>query len=197
MNIHSVATRDKRIRILEAAKAAFARQGYFGTTVGDVARRARVADGTIYLHFKDKEDLLVQLFESAAAEFIAGARALVAEPGAPLKRLERLLLLHLQLLGRDRDLAIVFQVELRHSLKYLRRFSRTRLRDYTDLIRALLAEGQAEGSVRADVHLPTATRVIFGALDETVTAWVVSQRPRPLASESERVMTILLEGLKA
>jgi TetR/AcrR family fatty acid metabolism transcriptional regulator len=100
-------------------------------------------------------------------------------------------------LGRDRDLAIVFQVELRHSLKYLRRFSRTRLRDYTDLIRALLAEGQAEGSVRADVHLPTATRVIFGALDETVTAWVVSQRPRPLASESERVMTILLEGLKA
>ena len=191
-----MAGRDKRERILEAAKAAFARQGYFGTTVGDVARRAKVADGTIYLYFKDKEDLLVQLFESAADEFIAGARALLAEPAAPLKRLERLLHLHLELLGRDRDLAVVFQVELRHSLKYLRRFSRTRLREYTDMIQALLAEGQAEGSVRSELHLPTATRVIFGALDETVTAWVVSERPRPLAGEGGPIFSMLLEGLK-
>jgi len=127
-------TDGKRERILEAAVKVFARKGYFAAKVSEIARKAGVADGTIYLYFRNKEDILVCLFDQAMAEYLERARRDVqAAVGAP-DRLLAMAAQHLSGLGSNRDLAVVFQVELRQSTKFMERFTASCLQDYFALL---------------------------------------------------------------
>lgn len=187
---------DKRERILDAAVIEIAGQGYHQTTVAMIAGRAGVADGTIYLYFRSKEEILVGLFDRAMAQFIAEGRQL-PQAGDAAQRLRELITLHLNLLGRDRDLAIVFQVELRHSLHFLDLFSRTRLREYFEAIAGIIAQGQREGTFRADLEPLFMAKAIFGILDETATDWVLAKRNTRLAARADEIGDLLLRGLGA
>jgi TetR/AcrR family fatty acid metabolism transcriptional regulator len=185
---------DKRRRILEAAIHVFARKGWFAARVSDVAKRAGVADGTIYLYFRNKEDLLVRLFDEVMSEHVSqGRRAIQALPSAP-ERLLELARRHLAALGANRDLAVVFQVELRQSKSFMERFSASWLRDYFDLLDEILAQGQQEGSLRCDVNRGLAAKVLFGALDETVTSWLLSDKQYPLEELAAPVVDLFLRG---
>src|SRR5712691_3932848 len=132
----------RRDAILRAAIDVFAESGYFNAQMADVARAAGVAAGTVYLYFRSKDDLLVSIFERSMRDALAEGRAVVAEVTDPSERLRRFARLHLGRLGRDRNLAIVFQVELRQSLKFMERFSSTLVRDYLGQIRAAIVDGQ-------------------------------------------------------
>src|SRR3954468_10476728 len=147
MNIHSVmplnavARRSdpppgpKRDAILRAAIDVFAERGFFNAQVADVARSAGIAAGTVYLYFKSKDDLLVSIFERSMRDGLEAGRNAVADLDDPRERLRRLARGHLAWLGADRNLAIVFQVELRQSTKFMERFSSSLLQDYLGLIR--------------------------------------------------------------
>jgi TetR/AcrR family fatty acid metabolism transcriptional regulator len=186
---------DKREAILKAATQVFARNGFFQSQVADVARAAGVAAGTVYLYFRSKDDLLVSLFERTMREAIAEGRAALEGIGDPRERLMRIATLHLERLGRDRDLAVVFQVELRQSTKFMERFSATLLRDYLGLIRETLAAGQASGQFRADLNPTIAAKVFFGALDEMATNWILSRRRYSLAAEAETIVDLFVNGV--
>jgi TetR/AcrR family fatty acid metabolism transcriptional regulator len=186
---------DKRDAILRAAVKVFARHGYFQSQVADVARVAGVAAGTVYLYFRSKDDLLVSIFERTMKDAIAEGRAALADVADPVERLRRIARLHLERLGRDRDLAVVVQVELRQSIKFMERFSSTHLQDYLTLIRRTIADGQAAGVFRGDVSANTAAKVLFGALDEMATNWMLSRRKYALASEADTVVDLLIGGL--
>ncbi len=136
---------DKRDLILRAAVRVFAERGFFGAQVADVARVAGVAAGTVYLYFHGKDDLLVSIFERVMTDAIAEARVVVSTTVDPVDRLRQIARLHLDRLGRDRNLAVVFQVELRQSTKFMEQFSTTRLREYLGLIRDAIGDGQAAG----------------------------------------------------
>ncbi len=187
----------KAERILDAAVLEIARHGYYGTTVSAIARRAGVADGTIYLYFKSKEDLLVSIFERAMQRFDQEARRIVEDGAGAEAKLRRLVALHLTLLGEDRDLAVIFQVEFRHTLHILERLSRSRMRDYLALIAQVVEQGKREGVFKADLDALFTAKVVFGILDEMATDWVLSQRNVRLASRSEPVADLLLGGLRA
>jgi len=189
------AAADKRDAILRAAVKVFARNGYFQSQVADVARVAGVAAGTVYLYFRSKDDLLVSIFDRTMKDAIAEGRAALADVGDPVERLRRIAGLHLDRLGRDRDLAVVVQVELRQSIKFMERFSSTHLQDYLNLIRRTIADGQAAGVFRADVNATTAAKVFFGALDEMATNWMLSRRKYALAGEADAVVDLLIGGL--
>src|SRR5947207_6789506 len=82
---------DKRARIIDAAIKVFAERGFHTATVAEIARAAGVADGTIYLYFKSKDDLLLRLFDEKMTALLAEVRdALAGEPTAP-EKLRRLL----------------------------------------------------------------------------------------------------------
>src|SRR5688572_28878458 len=100
---------DKREAILRAAIKVFAGKGYFNSKVSDIAKEAGIADGTVYLYFKSKDDILHSFFDRAMAEFIAEGKKQLAELESPAEKLRRIAELHLERLGADRDLAIVFQ----------------------------------------------------------------------------------------
>ena len=117
---------DKREAILRAAIKVFAQKGYFNSKVADIAKEAGIADGTVYLYFKSKDEILHSIFDRAMEEFISEGKREIAEIATADKRLERIAQLHLERLGADRDLAVVFQVELRGSTKFMEEFSARR-----------------------------------------------------------------------
>src|SRR5438132_4725903 len=170
MNIHSVMAppaalrrssaatppAPKREAILRAATDVFASRGFFHAQVADVARTAGVAAGTVYLYFRSKDDLLASIFERAMAEAFEEGRAALSGVGDPCERLRQFARLHLARLGGDRNLAIVFQVELRQSVKFMGRLSSTLLRDYLGQIRSALVDGQRAGVFRADINATAA-----------------------------------------
>jgi len=186
---------DKRDAILRAATRVFAQNGFFQSQVADVARVAGVAAGTVYLYFKGKDDLLVSIFERSMRDVIAEGRAAVTGVADPAERLRRIARLHLGRLGRDRHLAVVFQVELRQSVKFMERFSATFLRDYLKLIRDAMADGQHSGAFRKDLSPTTASKIFFGALDEMATNWMLSRRKYDLAAEADAVVDLLINGI--
>jgi TetR/AcrR family fatty acid metabolism transcriptional regulator len=185
---------DKRRRILDAAVQVFARKGYFGAKVAEIARQAGVADGTIYLYFHNKEDILVSLFNEVMAEHIEGARQEITRlPGAPA-RLHAIATRHLRLFGGNRDLAIVFQVELRHSTRFLERFTGSWLQDYFSVVNTVIEDGQREGTLRPDLPRKVATKAFFGALDEMVTSWILTHKEYDLAQLAGPVVDLFLDG---
>lgn len=188
---------DKRAAILRAAIKVFARNGYFNSKVSDVAGEARIADGTVYLYFKSKDEILHSIFDQAMNEFIDEGRrelALIAEPADRLKRVAEL---HLKRLSDDRDLAIVFQVELRGSTKHMREFSAAGFHDYLDIIRKTITDGQAAGDFRNDIKPIVAAKILYGALDEMVTNWVLSEKTYPLEPLAGEVLKIFFGGIRA
>src|SRR5438094_7751005 len=186
----------KRDALLRAAIDVFADRGYFNAQVADVARAAGVAAGTVYLYFKSKDDLLVSIFERSMREDLALGRAAVAGLDDPAERLRRLARGHLARLGADRNLAIVFQVELRQSTKFMERFSSTLLRDYLGLIREAIEDGQRDGVFRSDIKPTVAAKILFGALDEMATNWILSRRRYSLEAEADVVVDLFLNGAK-
>ena len=207
MTIHSVASpsaarvpdrpdkADKREAILRAATHVFAQRGFFNAQVADVARAAGVAAGTVYLYFRGKDDLLVSIFERTMREAIEEGRAAIAPIDSPLDRLRAIARVHLERLGHDRSLAVVFQVELRQSTKFMERFSATAVREYLGLIRDVIVDGQAKGVIRAGLNATLAAKLFFGALDEMATNWILSRRKYTLADESDAIVDILVKGL--
>jgi TetR/AcrR family fatty acid metabolism transcriptional regulator len=188
---------DKHERILRAATKVFATRGFFGAQVADVARAADVAAGTVYLYFKGKDDLLIAIFERTMSEAIAEGRAALSGIGDPIDRLREIARLHLERLGRDRHLAVVFQVELRQSTKFMERFSATQLREYLGIIRDTIADGQAAGAIRPSINPTLAAKMLFGALDEMATNWMLSRRRYALASAVDDVIDLFIHGVKA
>lgn len=185
---------DKRRRILEAAVKVFARRGYFGAKVSEIARKADVADGTIYLYFRSKEDILVSLFDEVMTEHLERSRRELRRiDGAPA-RLRAVAAHHLRLFGENRDLAVVFQVELRHSTKFLERFTASWLQDYFALLGDVIEQGQREGSLRRDLPRKIVTKAFFGALDEMVTSWILGKRDYDLAQLAGPVVDLFLHG---
>jgi TetR/AcrR family transcriptional regulator, fatty acid metabolism regulator protein len=193
--VRSAGTADKRDLILRAATRVFAQNGFFQSQVADVAKVAGVAAGTVYLYFKGKDDLLVSIFERSMSEVIGEGRAAVDGIADPAERLRRIAHLHLGRLGRDKHLAVVFQVELRQSVKFMERFSATFLQDYLKLIRDAIADGQQTGAFRKDISATTATKIFFGALDEMATNWMLSRRKYDLTAEADAVVDLFIHGV--
>lgn len=190
-------TNDKFSAILRGAIQVFARSGYFNAKVAEVARAAGVADGTVYLYFKNKDDLLVSIFNTAMAEFNARAQQELAEIADPHQQLRHFAKLHFEALEADRELAVVFQVEFRHSTRFMEQFSETMLADYLKMLREILERGQKQGAFRANLNPKVVAKVIFGALDEMVTNWVLSHHNFKLTPLVDPVMDVFLTGIKA
>lgn len=188
----------KRDRILKAAIRIFSLKGYFNSRISEIARLAGVADGTIYLYFKNKDDLLISLFEEKMGEVVADVRARVAEGGDALSRLKIFIRNHMDLLIREAGLLEVIQVELRQSNKFMKEYVPVKFLEYLDVISGILEEGKRQGAFRSDLNVTLARRAIFGALDEISLAYVLSRKrkydPEEAAAE---VYRIFAAGLSA
>jgi TetR/AcrR family fatty acid metabolism transcriptional regulator len=184
---------DKRKRILAAAVRTFGRRGFHEARIAEIASAAGVAEGTVYLYFRNKEDLLGQVFDETMDDVLPQGRAIRSSDAPIAERLRSILGLHVSLLASDRDLASVFQIELRRSARLVERFSRSKLVEYFRILEGLLRDGIASGELREDLDPRLAVRILFGAADEIISEWLLSGEAVP-ASTGERLVDTLLAG---
>lgn len=186
---------DKHQRILDAAIKIFAVKGFFQAKVSEIAREAGVADGTVYLYFKNKDELLISIFEVKMREVIQQFRMAVSDLPDAQSRLVRLVELHLGGFQENPDLAAVFQVELRQSYRFMREYAKGELKEYLDLIGEIVEQGQREGVFRADMPVGLMKRFIFGAIDEVVSTWVMSGMKYDLVGVSAQLVDLFVQGI--
>lgn len=188
---------DRHRQILDAAIKVFAERGFHKSRVSDIAREANVADGTIYLYFKSKDDILISVFEETMAEMTDGAEAAVAAAGDPLDGLRAFAVFHMENVERHRDVAKVLQVELRLSNTFMKEYKPTRLQRYMDIVGNLIEEGQRRGDVRPDASPIILRRAFFGALDEIAMQWILTPNPRyGLRDSAEQIAALFIRGLR-
>jgi len=186
---------DKPQQIIDAAIRVFARSGYYNSRVSDIAREAGIASGTIYLYFKTKDDILVTLFREKMAEWVASVRREIAAERDPVAKIRKIVALHFRVLEENPDLAEVVQVELRQGQKFLRGAAAQEITSYFALIGSILEEGIAVGRIRADLPVKVATKMLFGAMDQMATSWVLGKRGYRLSDTAEAVADIFLNGV--
>lgn len=195
-NVRQEKKAEKKQRIQDAAIHVLARNGYYGTTVSQIAREAGVADGTLYLYFENKDDLLLKIIDELTAGFIAEGKPILEATNSPMERLERFAELHLRSLSADHDLACIFQIELRHNTRFLKTFSETRMRTYFSILEGIIVEAQEQGMVRAEIDPRLTAKLLFGALDELVTNWLLSKRDYDLTTLAGPTLDIILNGIR-
>lgn len=189
---------DKRERILEAALHVFAERGFYNAKVSEVAKEAGVADGTIYLYFANKDDLLIQLFEDRM-DFIIQRLQLELEKAdrSPLDQLRRLIRLHIDLAIFDSDLAEFITVELRQSSKFVKEYENPQFVRYLQILREMIEEGQRVGEIRAGMDSRLIVRAIFGALDEVLLTLTLASRTRSVDVKmaADQLADMIIEGM--
>jgi TetR/AcrR family fatty acid metabolism transcriptional regulator len=187
---------DKREKILRAAVKVFARKGFYATRVSEIAKAAGVADGTIYLYFENKDDVLISVFEDRITRLLVVLREEIAKSSGFEDGFRRIVELQLGLLDGQRDLAEVITVNLRQSSKLLKQYATPLFTQYLELIAALVAEGQREGVVRPDLNPRIVARSLWGALDGVAVTWAIGGgETGQLAKAAIQVGDVFLAGL--
>jgi TetR/AcrR family transcriptional regulator, fatty acid metabolism regulator protein len=182
-------------QIIDAAIRVFARTGFYNSRVSDIAREAGIASGTIYLYFKTKDEILVTLFREKMAEWVAQVRRQIASEPDAVAKIRRLVALHFSVLETDPDLAEVVQVELRQGHKFFRGASAHEISAYFELIGSILREGIASGQFLKELPVKMATKMLFGAMDQVATSWVLGKRAYRLSDAAEPVASLFLRGV--
>ncbi|MBO8173566.1 MAG: TetR/AcrR family transcriptional regulator [Bacillaceae bacterium] len=187
---------DKKEIILEAAKIVFAESGYHGASISKIAKRAGIGDGTVYLYFKNKEDILITLFHDTIHNKFAEQveQAIRYYDDARLALLE-LVRNHFDFFGRDIHLSRVIQIESRQSEQNVREGMKPGIQKYFRIIESVVERGQEQGHFRKDVSSRNSRKMIFGTLDEMVTSWVLSTKEYPLIQMVEPAYKLFIQGL--
>jgi TetR/AcrR family fatty acid metabolism transcriptional regulator len=191
-------SREQRRRaILDSAVRVFAEHGFFAARIRDIAAGAGVAEGTIYLYFEGKDDLLLTAFREKVNEFVASVREVTASELPFEQRLARFAELQFQSIEAEPPLAMVLLLESRQSSKFYGGAVRDVLRTYAQAIDTLLAGGVERGELRADTEIPLARRMLIGALEEIELEWLLGERTRPLAAIAPRFAAAFYRGIAA
>ena len=181
-------------QIIDAAVIVIAENGYHQAQVSKIAKQAGVADGTIYLYFKNKEDILISLFQEKMGAFVEVIEKKIAGKTTAAEKLLMLVETHLKLLADDLHLAIVTQLELRQSNKELRLKVNEVLKGYLNLIDHIVTEGIEQGEFNKGLDVRLARQMIFGTIDETVTSWVMNEQKYNLPALARPVHQLLING---
>jgi TetR/AcrR family fatty acid metabolism transcriptional regulator len=186
---------DKYQRILEAAIKVFAEQGFFQSTISQIAKEAGVADGTIYLYFKNKDDILVQFFNYKAKQVFDGFREEVNRAESAVDKLRNLVRRHLAEFQRDRNMAILYQFETHQSSRLAEKQIKEMSNMYLDIVAEIMEQGQQEGLIRKNLYLSLVKRFILGAVDEVINTWIHSGGEYDLVSMADPLVDLFIEGV--
>ena len=189
---------NKHTKIIAAATKVFAKKGFFTARISDIAKEAKVADGTIYLYFNNKYDILLSVFEEEVGKIAENTEKLLEQEDDPRRQLEIFCSQHLLAMKKNRYLAEVIQIELRQPYKIIKEYRNNTFSKYSGIIGTIIRQGQQSGCFRGDLHPDLAKRCIFGALDEISRVWNASLESNYAVNEIiNEVLTIFLSGIEA
>jgi len=187
--------KDKYHRILEATVKVLSEQGFYQSTVSQIAKEAGVADGTIYLYFKNKDDILVHFFSFRTRQVFACLREEVEQADNTIDKLRSLVRRHLEEFQSDRNMAVVYFTETHKSHRLVEQQIKEMSKMYLDIVAEIVEQGQEEGIIRKDLYVGLVKRVIVGAVDEVINTWLHSEGKYDLVSMADPLVELFLEGI--
>lgn len=189
---------DKHRKIIRAATKVFAKKGFFNARISDIAKEAKVADGTIYLYFNNKFDILLSVFEQEIGKLIDQVTLLLEKEDNPNNRLEIFITNHLEEMKKNKYLAEVIHIELRQTSKLIREYRKNKFSEYLNIIATIIENGQQEGFFRQDVKPEIAKKILFGSLDEVSRIWHLGNEcPATVEEVTRQITAIFRTGLLA
>jgi len=184
---------NKHSKIITAATKVFAKKGFFNARISDIAKEAKVADGTIYLYFNNKFDILISVFEEEIGSLIKQVKPLLAAEDDPRKMLEIFASRHLSAMKRNKNLAEVIQIELRQSAKLIKDYRNNKFSEYINIISDIVKLGQEQNIFRKNIQPGIAKRAFFGALDEISRVWTVTSSTKYTLEETTQQILIIFQ----
>ena len=187
---------NKHTKIISAATKVFAKKGFFTARISDIAKEAKVADGTIYLYFNNKYDILLSVFDEEVGKIVENTKKLISKEDDPVKMLKVYITQHLLAMKKNRYLAEVIQIELRQTNKVIKSYRDNKFSEYIGIISEIIQKGQQADRYKSEVNPEIAKRIIFGALDEVCRVWNASLESHYTVDEiSEQVMILIHNGI--
>lgn len=187
---------NKHQKILHAAIKVFSEKGFYNSRVSEIAKEANVADGTIYLYFKNKDDILISLFEEEFGKIVQNMRAALDKEKDALQKIKRFAITHLSIVSKQQELGEVMGVEVRQSSKFMKEYINKPFIEYLNIIRSVVTEGQEKGLIRKDLTPGIMKRAFFGALDEMARYWVLStQKKHSIDDAALQISDVFIRGM--
>ena len=169
--------------------------GFAASSVSKIAKEAGVADGTIYLYFKNKDDILYQFISFKTESVFEKMNQAVAKGSNAETKLRNLIRCHLQEFQNDKNMAVIFQSEVR----YLRDIE-SQIKDiskmYLDLLSDIIEQGQIEGTMRQDLFVGLVKRFILGAVEGVISTWVSAHGRYDLVSMADPLVDLYMTGVR-
>jgi len=189
-------TADKHAKIIRAATKVFAKKGFFNARISDIAKEAKVADGTIYLYFNNKYDMLLSVFEEKIGKLVEQINSQIEQEEDPRRMLELFIGNHLREMKKNKNLAEVIQIELRQTNKMIKDYRNNKFSEYLNIIATIIKTGQKQKVFRQDILPGIAKRAIFGALDEIARIWSINiDSVYEIDATENQVIKIFLVGV--
>lgn len=187
---------NKHQKIIRAAVKVFAEKGFYNARVSEIAKEASVADGTIYLYFKNKDDILISLFEEEFGQIVENMRKELAKEKDALQKIRCFAACHLSIIAKNLQLTEVLGVEVRQSSKFMKEYVNKPFIEYLNLARSIVIEGQEAGLIRKDLTPGIMKRALFGALDEMARYWVLStKRKHSIQDAARQISEVFIRGM--
>lgn len=188
---------DKHNKIIISATKVFAKKGFFNARISDIAKEAKVADGTIYLYFNNKFDILISVLEEEIGKIIEQIEKAIEQETDPEKMLNIFIEKHLSAMRQNKNLAEVIHIELRQSDRLVKEYRNTSFKQYIDMISKIIKKGQELGIYRTDILPDIAKRAFFGALDEVSRIWTTPGNVQySVEQTSEQIIALFLTGMR-
>ena len=188
---------NKHSKIISAATKVFAKKGFFTARISDIAKEAKVADGTIYLYFDNKYDILLSVFEEEVGKIVGKTAKLLGSETDPIEKLRIFVNQHFLAMKKNKNLAEVIQIELRQPNKIIKEYRNGKFNEYTEIIGSIISEGQDSGIFSDSIKPEIAKRALFGTLDEVSRLWNASLETHYTVEEiTNQVLAIYLKGIR-
>lgn len=189
---------DKRRRIVQSATSIFANYGFYNAKISQIAQMAGVADGTIYLYFKSKDDILISIFEEEMSSVIQMQTEGLATCNTATEKLSQFAKNHAEMVINNIDLATFFQLEIRQSSKFMKSYENQQFANYLQLVSDIVTEGKNTGEFDTSINENLVKHSFFGAIDEIATQWVLLDGKRfDLAATLIETADLFIRGIKA
>jgi TetR/AcrR family fatty acid metabolism transcriptional regulator len=188
---------EKRDQIISSAQEVFSELGFDRARISDIARRAGVADGTIYLYFKSKDDLLISLFEERVAPAMLAIDQRVASgPQDPRGQIASLIRAYLEAMEADPSLGSIITMQVRQSRRFITDYDNRPLARFFEALGHIVKDGVRQGLFRRDISIELLRWMVFGSLDALTLAWSLGRsNKRELTALGDEFIEVLLRGL--
>jgi AcrR family transcriptional regulator len=194
----SIGAEEKRRAILDAAVHVFARNGYHTSRVADVAAEAGVAHGLVYHYFASKEALLDAVFERTWGDLLEAWRGVERSDQPAPEQLRQVSAIVLRFWRRDPNVVRLLVREVARSPQVEQQADA--INEALAVIQRMVERGQERGELRADLDARLASWILYGALEEILTGWVLGRLPdgdEEVARAEATVIDVLVRGLVA